>query len=68
MWNISSRNGNGCTSYTTLKMYNVSETNNIVTAADAASQTFEKVAGLRLIAAENTEYTKNVCQLKRTTY
>ena len=49
-------------------MYNVTEASNIVTAADAASQTFEKVAWLCFIAAENTEYTKNVCQLKHGTY
>jgi len=49
-------------------MYNVTEASNIVTAAAAASQTFEKVTELCLIAAENTEYTKNVCQLKDGTY
>jgi hypothetical protein len=49
-------------------MYNVIEASNIATVAAAASQTFEKVTGLCLIAAENTEYTKNECQLKDGTY
>jgi hypothetical protein len=49
-------------------MCNVTEKSNIVTVAAAASQTFEKVAGLSLIAAESTGYTKNVCHLKRGTY
>jgi hypothetical protein len=60
MWNISSRNGNGCTSYTILNMHNVAMANNIYTAAGKASEVFKKAGGLPFMAGDNYIITKNL--------
>jgi hypothetical protein len=63
MWNISSRNGNGCTSYIILKMHNVDRASNIYTAAGAASEAFKKVGKFPFMVGDNCIITKNLYPL-----